>query len=182
MTWRDTPVPGRAVVPQGAPVVEATDPLSTWTPPLVPTRASLGAVEGGIGRAMAVAVFVAVASVAVWLFGFATTPITSDEAIPVPALESASTPTVQTGPPYGPYPSMRSINTRIHVRPNFSSAHRELVVAPGAHVMIHCRVTGPAVEGPFGTTTDWDYIVRPAQGYVPDAFINTTAFDDIPRC
>jgi hypothetical protein len=49
-------------------------------------------------------------------------------------------------------------------------------------VMIRCRVRGPVVTGPYGTSRDWDFLSEPAPGYVSDAFIDTTAFDDIPRC
>jgi hypothetical protein len=101
--------------------------------------------------------------------------------LPVVTAETASAEPVKSPTPHGPYPTMNNAPLRIRSGPTTADS---IVgeIASDSQIEVVCRVTGEAINGPYGTTTNWDRIEQPAAGFVSDAWVDTSGDNDIPAC
>lgn len=61
----------------------------------------------------------------------------------------------------------------------------QIVVPEGTEVWLYCYVEGPSVDGPYGTTSIWNYVWTPGDrtGYMSDAYLATGSHDPVvPHC
>jgi hypothetical protein len=59
------------------------------------------------------------------------------------------------------------------------------VVAEGTQVWLYCYVDGPYVDGPYGTTSIWNFTSTPSghTGFMSDAYLATGSNDPVvPEC
>jgi len=184
---RATPVAGPAAAAPAAPRLAAspipfrlpaaatpsTPARPTSTPPTPPrSRHHPGAWLAAAAAAVLLVVWLAQSSPTE--AGYVEVPEQPSQPSPEP--EVASVPAV-----YGPYPTMN--DARLWIRSGPTTAD-EIVgeIAARSEIVIVCRASGEAIEGPYGTTTGWDWIEEPAAGFVSDAWVDTTTDDAIPAC
>ena len=59
------------------------------------------------------------------------------------------------------------------------------MVAEGTEVWLYCYVDGPSIDGPFGTTSIWNYVWTPGghTGFMADAYLATGSSGPVvPEC
>ena len=99
--------------------------------------------------------------------------------VPAPApvtIVQAPAPAVQAGPGVGNSYPINSEGSLINVRVNPSTVSQIIgQVGQDQYVTIDCTQYGDAVTGPWGTTTLWDHISAPYNGYVSDMWVNTAS-------
>jgi hypothetical protein len=82
----------------------------------------------------------------------------------------------QAGPGIGNSYPINSEGSLINVRANPSTASVIVgTVSQDEYVTIDCTQYGDAVTGPWGTTSLWDHIEFPYNGYVSDEWVNTSS-------
>ena len=79
------------------------------------------------------------------------------------------------GTDYSPGYPINSEGSLVNVRVNPSTVSGVVgTLMQDQYVHIACTQYGDAVNGPFGTTSLWDYIDAPFSGYVSDQWVNTS--------
>lgn len=58
---------------------------------------------------------------------------------------------------------------------------RQITVEEGTEVWLYCHVVGPSVDGPYGTTSIWNYVWTTGDrtGYMSDAYLATGSDDPV---